>query len=98
MYPQFLRKELPPLLEKFPLNLRDAMFIVHDGTPDHFGRIIRKYPEQIYPNWLIGSEGPQSWPLKSPVLNSLDSFLWGHLKTLISSGKLFSMTFRVQVR
>ena len=31
----------------------------------------------------MGHLGPVPWPARSPDLNPLDLFLWGHLKTLV---------------
>ena len=31
----------------------------------------------------IGHHGPAPWPARSPDLNPLDFFLWGHLKALV---------------
>ncbi|KYN29267.1 hypothetical protein ALC57_01390, partial [Trachymyrmex cornetzi] len=33
--------------------------------------------------YRIGRAGTQPWPLRSPDLNPLDYFLWGHLKSLV---------------
>ncbi|GBN55037.1 hypothetical protein AVEN_138553-1 [Araneus ventricosus] len=34
---------------------------------------------------LFGGGGPVPWPPRSPDLSSLDYFLWGHLKNLVST-------------
>ena len=33
--------------------------------------------------WWMGHLGPVSWPARSPYLNPLYYFLWGHLTTLV---------------
>jgi hypothetical protein len=38
---------------------------------------------QIYPNRWIGRRGLRHWPARSPDLNPLDFFLWGHVKNVI---------------
>ena len=56
---------------------------MHDGVPAHFSVVVRNYLQTVYPNRWIGHGGPQEWPPRSRDLNSLDFFLWDHLKTLV---------------
>lgn len=84
-YLHFLRHELPLLLEDLPLLLRNQMWYMHDGAPAHFSILVRNYLNEVYPNRWIGRGGPQPWPPRSPDLNSLDFFLWGHLKSIVYS-------------
>lgn len=82
-YRHFLQHELPLLLEDLPLFLRNQMWYMHDGAPAHFSILAREYLNEVYENKWIGRGGPQPWPPRSPDLNSLDFFLWGHLKSLV---------------
>lgn len=82
-YRNFLETELPILLEDVSLLLRNQMWFMHDGAPAHFSVLAREYLNQVYPNKWIGRGGPQPWPPRSPDLNSLDFFLWGHIKSLV---------------
>lgn len=85
-YQHFLENELPPLLDDVPLETRRRMWFMHDGAPAHFSEITRNYLNQIYGNRWIGrgvEEGNQPWPPRSPDLNPLDFYLWGHLKSVV---------------
>lgn len=82
-YRYFLQHELPLLLEDLPLLLRNQMWYMHDGAPPHFSILAQEYSNEVYENKWIGRGGPQSWPPRSPDLNSLDFFLWGHIKSLV---------------
>lgn len=82
-YLNFLQEQLPLLLEDVPIAIRNQMWYMHDGAPAHFSAIVRNYLQIVYPNRWIGRGGPQEWPPRSPDLNSLDFFLWGHLKSLV---------------
>lgn len=82
-YHNFLQEELPLLLEDVPIALRNDMWYMHDGAPAHFSVMVREHLHALYPNRWIGRGGPQEWPARSPDLNSLDFFLWGHVKTLV---------------
>ncbi|XP_050300704.1 uncharacterized protein LOC126739181 [Anthonomus grandis grandis] len=42
-YLQFLREELPILLEDVPLEIRQRMMFQHDGCPAHFARSVREF-------------------------------------------------------
>lgn len=84
-YRRFLEDNLPILLEDVPILMRNRMWFMHDGAPAHFSVLAREYLNQNFNNRWIGRGGTESWPARSPDLNSLDYFLWGHLKTLVYS-------------
>lgn len=56
---------------------------MHDGAPPHFSLVARQYLDENYADRWIGRAGPQPWPPRSPDLNPIDFFLWGHLKSLV---------------
>lgn len=82
-YRHFLEEDLPILLADVPHRLRNEMWFMHDGAPAHFSIQAREFLDRTFNNRWIGRRGPQPWPPRSPDLNSLDYFLWGHLKTLV---------------
>lgn len=84
-YTDFLQNELPQLLENLPPDLRAQMWFMHDGAPPHFSIIARQHLQNVYGNRWIGRGGPVPWPPRSPDLNPLDFYLWGHLKQLVYS-------------
>jgi hypothetical protein len=73
-YRDFLLRDLPQLLGHVPLAVRARMPYMHDGAPAHYSTYLDRW---------IGTGGPTAWPPRSPDLNHLDSYLWGHLKTLV---------------
>lgn len=79
-YLQFLRNDLPGLLEDVPLEVRGRMWFLHDGAPPHYRLVVRDYLTQLNGIRWIGRGGPVAWPPRSPDLNPLDFFLWGYLK------------------
>lgn len=83
VYRHFLVDILPELLENVPLDIRTNMWYMHDGAPAHFARPVRAVLDNTYPNKWIGRSGPVAWPPRSPDLNPLDFYLWGHLKALV---------------
>lgn len=54
-----------------------------DGAPPHFALGVRNYLNQTFPDRWIGRAGPLAWPPRSPDLNPLDFYLWGHVKTAV---------------
>ncbi|KAJ4449827.1 hypothetical protein ANN_01233 [Periplaneta americana] len=48
-------------------------------------RTARRYLDRRFPDRWIGRGGPIAWPPRSPDLNPLDFYLWGHLKSLVYS-------------
>lgn len=83
LYREFLEDTLPLLLEDVPLNIRHGMWYMHDGAPPHFSREARDYLDTAFPGLWIGNGGPIRWPPRSPDLNPLDFFLWGHVKNTV---------------
>lgn len=83
IYAEFLTNELPDLQDEVPLVFRANGWFQHDGAPPHFTLAVRAILDEQYPDRWIGRGGPRRWPARSPDLNPLDFFLWGHLKNLI---------------
>lgn len=78
-----MENELPVMLEDVPIAIRQRMYFMHDGAPAHFSILARNWLDANYPGRWIGRNGPINWPPRSPDLNALDFFLWGHLKSLV---------------
>lgn len=85
-YLDFLRFQLVPalaLLFPNPVNPDipdETIWYQQDGAPPHYGIQVRNYLDFIFENRWIGRRGRIEWPARSPDLNPLDFFLWGHLK------------------
>ena len=56
---------------------------MHDGAPAHFSHRTRQILDARFPEKWIGCDGLITWPARSPDLNVLDYFVWGHVKDLI---------------
>lgn len=82
-YLQFLVNTLPDLLDDIPLEQRLTMWYMHDGAPAHFAVNVRTHLDHQYGEKWIGRGGPIAWPPRSPDLNPLDFYLWGHLKDVV---------------
>lgn len=54
------------------------------GTSTFFNKVRRHLDYQCGQEWM-GRGGPVSWPPQSPDLNTLDFYLWGHLKSVVYS-------------
>lgn len=90
-YLHFLTVDLHELLEDVPLDVRENMWFMLDGAPAHFDNRVRGLLNQTYANNWIGRGGPVPWPARSPDLNPLDFFLWGHLKSIVYSSPVESV-------
>ncbi|KAJ4438126.1 hypothetical protein ANN_14065 [Periplaneta americana] len=84
-YTNFLENTIPHVLEDTPLINRQHIHFLHDGAPAHFSRTARRYLDRRFPDRWIGRGGPIAWPPRSPDLNPLGFYLWGHLKSLVYS-------------
>jgi hypothetical protein len=56
---------------------------MHDGAPAHFSVYAREYLDAVFPARWMWSGGTFFWPARSPDLNPLDIFVWGHLRCLV---------------
>ncbi|XP_067207843.1 uncharacterized protein [Linepithema humile] len=83
IYAEFLQNELPILLENVPLHVRAELIYQHDGAPAHYSRQARQILNALFPEKWMGRGGPVTWPTRSPDLNVLDYFVWGHIKNLV---------------
>jgi hypothetical protein len=79
----FTTYDLESMIDYLPLNVTTDMWFMHDGAPPHRIRIVLDYLNHNFRNNWIGNNGPFLWPARSPDLNPLDYFLWGHLKTFV---------------
>lgn len=93
LFHQFLEEDLEDLLEDVPLNQRIGNWIQMDGAPAHSARQVTEWLDTNYPQRWIGRYrgagqnedlipvlGPVNWPARSPDLNPLDFWFWGHIK------------------
>lgn len=73
------------------------MWYKHDGAPPHYGRVVRNYLNQEFPDRWIGrgSETIQ-WPPRSPDLTPLDFYLWGTLKSMVYANPVNSREELIQ--
>jgi hypothetical protein len=55
---------------------------MHGGAPAQCSRSMRDVLNNTYHDRGTGRGGPTAWPPRSPDLNPLDCYLWGHLKTV----------------
>ena len=83
LYADFIENQLPILLEDVPLDVRAELIFQHDGAPAHFQRQVRNRLNIQFPERWMGRGGPIIWPPRSPDLNVLDYFVWGHIKSLV---------------
>lgn len=71
------------LLDEIPLNTRNLLWFQQDGAPPHYGRNVRQWLNEMYPNRWIGRGGSIAWPARSPDITPLDFYLWGDIKTMV---------------
>lgn len=55
----------------------------HDGAPAHTSHLVRRKLHDMFGGRFIGKGGMRDWPPRSPDLNPLDFFLWGHIKSQV---------------
>lgn len=77
MYTDFLRNELPLLLNQ---NINPDMWFQQDGAPPHYAIQARNHLNELFENRWIGRAGPVNWPARSPDLTPLDFFFWVFIK------------------
>ena len=63
-----------------------TMIWQQDGAPPHYGRNVREYLDEMFPEW-IGRRGTTEWPPRSPDLTPCDFSLWGIVKDRVYAQK-----------
>lgn len=71
------------LFEKVEHTPLHQMWFQYYGAPTHYERHVIQWIHAHFPERWIGLGGFIAWSPKSPYLNHLDFFLWGHLKQLV---------------
>ncbi|KAG6463793.1 hypothetical protein O3G_MSEX014077, partial [Manduca sexta] len=70
-------QDLLVILEDMPLNLIREMWYQHYGCPAHYGRSVRVWLVNSFPNKWIVRGGPVPWSARSPDLTPMDFYVWG---------------------
>jgi hypothetical protein len=78
----FLLHDLPKLQKVVMQVVRTQMWYMHDGAPAQFSRVVRDVLSHTYHDRWIGTGGSTAWLPRSPVLNLLDFYPLGRLRTL----------------
>jgi len=84
VYLDFLTEYLAPQL----IDLQPTIIFQQDGAPPHWGRHVRQFLNQTFPDRWIGRDGPIPWPPRSPDITPLDFFLWGYVKDIVYQTKV----------
>ncbi|GBN99927.1 hypothetical protein AVEN_41972-1 [Araneus ventricosus] len=54
-----------------------------DSAPPHWGKIVRDFLDENFPDRWSGRDGPIPWPPRSPDITPLDFFLWRFVKNIV---------------
>lgn len=82
-YLDFLNHQLLNYFNDVPLQQLRFLWWQQDGAPAHNARIVTNRLHELFPARWMGTNGPVSWPARSPDLNPLDFFLWGYVKNTV---------------
>ncbi|XP_050522916.1 uncharacterized protein LOC126905895 [Daktulosphaira vitifoliae] len=97
-YLNFLRNNLPNLLEDVPNEIQETMWFMMDGAPPHHTNAVREQLFFMFPEGIIGRQAGNRahyrpnivWPPRSPDLTPCDFFLWGYLKEKVYCNEVSS--------
>jgi hypothetical protein len=78
-----LNDTVEEFMDEQPLSTASKMWFQHDGAPPHFACVARERLNELFEDRWIGRGGPVPWPARSPDLNPMDFFLWGHVKSVV---------------
>lgn len=82
-YLEMLANQIVPALQQMFGQEINNIWFQHDGAPAHYGHRVRQYLDNVFPRRWIGRRGAVEWPARSPDLNPLDYFFWGHMKNVV---------------
>lgn len=75
-------KILPVLQRK--ANFEDVWWM-QDGAPSHTAKIVMEFLQENFEDRIISRNSKVPWPAKSPDLNPLDYWFWGHAQAKVHS-------------
>ena len=62
----------------------EEMIFMQDGAPPHWGRNVREWLSENFPERWMGHGSPNmAWPARPPDLTPCDFFLWGFIKSIV---------------
>lgn len=99
MYLQILENILLNSIEDVPLDIRAQLILQQDGAPAHNSGVVVEFLNNHFPGKWLGTNGPFSWPARSPDLTPMDFFVWGYLKDELYKARyntVADMTTRVR--
>ena len=79
-YLQMLKEDFIPQLNFIGEGRPD--YFMQDGAPSHYAAAVRHWLDENFEHW-IGRRGTIEWAPRSPDLNPMDYYFWGHLKQLV---------------
>jgi hypothetical protein len=82
-YIAFFESSMPDLLVHVSLIIRGELHFMQDGASSHFSLAVCRYLNRKFPGRWAGAGGPVAWSPRSPDLNPLDFYLWGHSKSSV---------------
>lgn len=91
LYHRFLIHRLWPLCRDAgiqQITFADIMWFQQDGAPAHTSGTCIRYLQGKFRGRFISKRGNVNWPPRSPDLNPLDFFLWGHIKTIVYKSRI----------
>lgn len=86
-YLYLLQTQVLPAIRNLVGDDFNNVWFQQDGAPPHFAINVRQFLNHTFPGRWIGRRGALEWPPRSPDLNLLDYFFWGHLKNSVYATK-----------
>ncbi|GBN99850.1 hypothetical protein AVEN_157665-1 [Araneus ventricosus] len=66
----------------------EGVIFQQNGTPPHYGNIVREFLDTTFPQRWIGRGAVMAWPPRSPHITPLDFYLWGYVKQHVYSERI----------
>ncbi|GBM99304.1 hypothetical protein AVEN_258405-1 [Araneus ventricosus] len=66
----------------------ESVIFQQDGSPPHYGNIVREFLYTTFPQRWIGSGAVMAWPPRSPDIAPLDFYLWDYVKQHVYSERI----------
>lgn len=64
--------------------------VLQDSTPLHSTNAEQEHLSNCFGNRWIGGRGPVLWSARSPRLNPLDFYFWGHMRRFVYASPVFN--------
>ena len=84
---RYLKMLQDHIIPKLPSRLINRLWFMQDGATAHTSNCVMSFLREKFGNRIISRFAERNWPARSPDMNPLDFWLWGHVESIVIQRK-----------